>query len=686
MAEEIKLVLSADDEGLQAAFGRARAAVGSYEKRVEASRQAALRAALGQEEVLRLQAGGHVKQAKALEQEIALHDRARKLAQEAGITEQKAIAILERRAALQRQIAATQGAAMGAGGSGGAPGLPMAPLTAKHLGDLERARMLNQKVGKSAEQAGRSAGAGAMGFLAFSQAVEDSQYGINGILNNIPMMVMGFGGSMGLAGAISLAAVAATQGFKLIKRMTGEAASDAWEAARVMGAKNYEQALKDVYKAQRDTRREELLMVAVMKERAAQLALIERAVGVNQKRAEGFALEADLVRELRNEENQLNAARERFAKGGQSEWNRAAKKFYEEQARFEADLAAKQKEKISLGRELNLVWENIGRGVSGYVVSVGTAAAEVEKLRERLALQQAQEARSLEQLGAERSDWTAGLRKAEEQNLATTRKRMEETEGLLRAAEAELALQKDLLATTEKTGEQSKKILQSRIDGIKREMEELERKKKLSLEIAKIEADALRRDALRKGSDKGLDIAREAVEKEVAAAEERARRDRSRASFAGEMMALQLEARGRKDQADALRKELEMRAGAKDLAKELGVTEERALALLREKERLAREIANQNERAEGATRRGGIRRAAGDKIQAGGGRIESRGRGAFLGDDLGRSPGLRNAVLESRGKERAASARPADKAAGLMARQNELTERMVKIFEGLGAY
>jgi hypothetical protein len=43
-------------------------------------------------------------------------------------------------------------------------------------------------------------------------------------------------------------------------------------------------------------------------------------------------------------------------------------------------------------------------------------------------------------------------------------------------------------------------------------------------------------------------------------------------------------------------------------------------------------------------------------------------------------------VLESCGKERAASARPADKAAGLMARQNELTERMVKIFEGLGAY
>jgi len=47
----------------------------------------------------------------------------------------------------------------------------------------------------------------AAGFLQFSQAVEDAQYGIRGVLNNIPGMVMSFGGGMGLAGAVSLAAV-----------------------------------------------------------------------------------------------------------------------------------------------------------------------------------------------------------------------------------------------------------------------------------------------------------------------------------------------------------------------------------------------------------------------------------------------------------------------------------------------
>jgi chromosome segregation ATPase len=62
-------------------------------------------------------------------------------------------------------------------------------------------------------------GNSSMGFLAFSQAVEDAQYGIKGVLNNIPQMILGFGGSMGLAGAISLAAVAAVQLYPHLKKL-----------------------------------------------------------------------------------------------------------------------------------------------------------------------------------------------------------------------------------------------------------------------------------------------------------------------------------------------------------------------------------------------------------------------------------------------------------------------------------
>ncbi len=48
----------------------------------------------------------------------------------------------------------------------------------------------------------------ALGFLYLSQAIEDAQYGFSAIVNNIPLIVMGMGGGPGIAGAVSIAAVA----------------------------------------------------------------------------------------------------------------------------------------------------------------------------------------------------------------------------------------------------------------------------------------------------------------------------------------------------------------------------------------------------------------------------------------------------------------------------------------------
>ena len=49
-----------------------------------------------------------------------------------------------------------------------------------------------------------------MGILEVSRAIEDAQYGIRGVLNNIPGIIQSFGGSMGLAGVVSIAAVGVT--------------------------------------------------------------------------------------------------------------------------------------------------------------------------------------------------------------------------------------------------------------------------------------------------------------------------------------------------------------------------------------------------------------------------------------------------------------------------------------------
>lgn len=54
---------------------------------------------------------------------------------------------------------------------------------------------------------GRNVGQSA---LELSRAFEDAQYGIRGVLNNIPSLVLSLGGGAGLAGVISLAAVAAS--------------------------------------------------------------------------------------------------------------------------------------------------------------------------------------------------------------------------------------------------------------------------------------------------------------------------------------------------------------------------------------------------------------------------------------------------------------------------------------------
>ena len=76
----------------------------------------------------------------------------------------------------------------------------------------------NDKVGKSSSQA-------AQGVLEVSRAFEDAQYGIAGVLNNIPNIIMRFGGGAGLAGVLSMAAVAASF---LAKRLDGANFDDTW--------------------------------------------------------------------------------------------------------------------------------------------------------------------------------------------------------------------------------------------------------------------------------------------------------------------------------------------------------------------------------------------------------------------------------------------------------------------------
>ena len=77
----------------------------------------------------------------------------------------------------------------------------------KVAGQLERVNTTGRKATQAQTGLGKSTRRTDLAMLSFSQAVEDAQYGIRGILNNIPLLVMQLGGGAGLAGVISLAAV-----------------------------------------------------------------------------------------------------------------------------------------------------------------------------------------------------------------------------------------------------------------------------------------------------------------------------------------------------------------------------------------------------------------------------------------------------------------------------------------------
>lgn len=94
----------------------------------------------------------------------------------------------------------------------------LATAETTHTAKLREAETAHGAAKKATGDSGRAT-------LEFSRALEDSQYGIAGVLNNIPGLVQMLGGGAGLAGVISIAAVGITF---LVKQLgsLGESADD----------------------------------------------------------------------------------------------------------------------------------------------------------------------------------------------------------------------------------------------------------------------------------------------------------------------------------------------------------------------------------------------------------------------------------------------------------------------------
>ena len=116
-----------------------------------------------------------------------------------------------------------------------------------------------EQLDKDSQQATRSVKNMGQGALQAAYFFDDLQYGIRGIMNNIPGLVMGFGGGAGLAGAVSLAVLA---GAKLYEWM-GKTEDKSADLAKKMKeqskeiAESYRESLRASYQALQEFNQQE---------------------------------------------------------------------------------------------------------------------------------------------------------------------------------------------------------------------------------------------------------------------------------------------------------------------------------------------------------------------------------------------------------------------------------------------
>lgn len=229
----------------------------------------------------------------------------------------------------------------------------------KLQGDIRATQQHLQRLrGGFAQLSGRGSGSIGMAALQMAYFADDAQYGIRGIVNNIPQLLMAFGAGSGLTGVVAIAAVAANQLWqKLGAANTGMSDSEKAAEAAAEAQKKLTQELNNQAEAYDKLETSISGAFDVMKEMA-------RLNEANQ--------DAELARDIRNVEEDESLSPEEKA----------------EQIRILKDQAAQQKEQAKIDAEVRAMEERQAKQRAGEQ-QLGEAAATATGLQRRLGEAQA---------------------------------------------------------------------------------------------------------------------------------------------------------------------------------------------------------------------------------------------------------------------------------------------------------
>ena len=231
----------------------------------------------------------------------------------------------------------------------------------------------HQETRKLAGVMGRG-GNGGMAVLEFSRAFEDAQYGIRGVLNNIPGLIAMLGGGAGLAGVISLAAVAGTQ---------------LWEA--FANSKDAEEGVDAIAEAA-DKLEKRLKALRDRRQEIAKIPTIDSTAGITEAttalrlQTEGFQQNIQAVKDRIAAEEKLDAI---LNQGALGEVDRA-----EASGKISGDDAAKRRADI----ERSAKQRQVARAAELSKLDEAVAAETREAARRELILAQFKKGAAEEQL------------------------------------------------------------------------------------------------------------------------------------------------------------------------------------------------------------------------------------------------------------------------------------------------
>lgn len=507
--------------------------------------------------------------------------------------------------------------------------------------------------------------------LIMAQVADDAQYGMRGLANQIPQLAMALGAGAGLAGAVSLVALALTYGIPLLKKFYSSADSE----AVVKAGKAFDAAVAENLRSLN-----ELNAAADRAEGLAQQEAANTAAARQEATAAtmvtAYERQLELLEKQRKVEDSLRAARNSAAVAEAGARGGDVTAVERGQVRDEASLMARRaSEEAKVLRNLQQIAQaegervaNEGRNREAWFAA--QIAAGREKLRE-LERMQAFSVASAAQAGAE---FDAVKDKGYSQRVNETRNAKVTAERAA-ADKSAVAAQREILESLQKQAveqreifEGSRRDLEAKAAGAVERLRSGKEEAAVAAEMAGVRdrelaatAEGARRARERAAAEERTAAAKRAAADAERAAEVRREQGKAREDVFAEVQALALQAAGREREANALRESMKLRRDAAELAERAGISEKQAQGILARKLELEKAVAGEKRKAEAMLQRNDGRIRLFKRGESAGGAFGGGAREGLGASVIERNVRIAEARAAARGDSGAGVARTVEK-------------------------